>query len=71
MALSDDSSYLLYNVFSDSDRQALWTNDGSSGIPYAASGSEQVMTVYGKIEAGQTTAEKGSYADVLVVTVNY
>ena len=71
MALNDDSSYLLYDVFSDSDRQTSWTNEGSSGIAYTASGSAQVMTVYGKIEGGQTTAEKGSYADVLVVTVNY
>lgn len=71
MALANDSSYLAYDVFSDSDRQAKWTNEVSSGIAYTASGSAQVMTVYGKIAGGQTTAEKGSYADVLVVTVNY
>jgi spore coat protein U-like protein len=71
MALSDDSSFLAYDVFSDSDRNNSWTNAVDSGIAYTASGSAQTMTVYGKIAGGQTTAEKGSYADVLVVTVNY
>lgn len=71
MATANDTSYLAYDVFSDSDRQSSWTNEVSSGIAYTASGSAQVMTVYGKIAGGQTTAEKGSYADVLVVTVNY
>jgi spore coat protein U-like protein len=53
------------------NRQTIWTNEVASGVGYTASGSAQNMTVYGKVAAGQTTAEKGSYADVLVVTVNY
>jgi len=71
MALSDDSSFLTYDVFSDSDRSASWTNVEASGVAYTASGSAQTMPVYGKIAAGQTGATQGSYADVLVVTVNY
>jgi spore coat protein U-like protein len=71
MALSDDSSFLAYDVFSDSDRSASWTNEEASGVAYTASGSAQTMPVYGKIAAGQTGATQGSYADVLVVTVNY
>jgi len=71
MALSDDSSYLNYQVYSDEGRSTAWTNEVASGVGYTASGSAQNMTVYGKVAAGQTTAEKGSYADVLVVTVNY
>ena len=63
--------YLMYQVYSDDDRTAIWTNYGDTGVPYAASGSGQVMTVYGEVAAGQTDAVEGSYADTLVVTVNY
>ena len=70
MALSDDSSYLNYQVYSD-EGSTVWSNEVASGVGYTASGSAQNMTVYGKVAAGQTTDEKGSYADVLVVTVNY
>ena len=71
MALLDDSSYLNYQVYSDEGRETAWTNEVASGVGYTASGSAQNMTVYGKIAAGQTGATQGSYADVLVVTVNY
>ena len=71
MATSDDASFLNYEVFSDEGYSVTWTNEAASGIGYTASGSAQNMTVYGKVAAGQTGASQGSYADVLVVTVNY
>ena len=71
MALSDDSSYLTYQVYSDDGLSTAWTNEVASGVGYTASGSAQNMTVYGKVAAGQTGATQGTYADVLVVTVNY
>lgn len=63
--------YLTYQVYSNDDRTAVWTNFGDTGVAYAASGAAQVMTVYGEVAAGQTDAVEGSYADTLVVTVNY
>ena len=71
MAVADDSSYLNYTLFSDEGRSTAWTNEIASGVPYTASGAAQSMPVYGQIAAGQTGAKQGSYADVLVVTVNY
>jgi len=66
-----DGDYLLYQVYSDSDRALVWSGYGDTGIPYNATGSDQEMTVYASITAGQTTSPEGSYSDTLVVTVNY
>ena len=63
--------FLIYQVYSDSDRSAVWTNDTETGVEYSATGSAQVMPVYGRVAAGQTTVAEGSYSDTLVVTVNY
>jgi spore coat protein U-like protein len=71
MATSDDSNFIIYDVFSDSDRLNSWSHVENSGIAYAATGSEETMVVYGKIPSGQTSAAQGSYADVLLVTVNF
>ena len=43
----------------------------TTGKTYNASGSAEVMPVYGRVGAGQTAAAKGSYTDTLLVTVNY
>lgn len=66
-----EGDYLAYQVYSDSERANVWTGDGETGVAYIASGSGQVMTVYGEVAAGQTDAVEGSYSDTLVVTVNY
>ena len=66
-----DGDYLAYQVYSDSDRQTVWTAFGDTGVEYNANGSDQVMPVYASITAGQTDSPQGSYSDTLVVTVNY
>jgi len=66
-----EGDYLGYQVYSDSEHQNVWTNYGDTGIAYSASGSAQVMLVYGSIDGGQTSVPQGSYSDTLVVTVNY
>jgi spore coat protein U-like protein len=71
MATAGDASFLSYEVFSDEGRSTAWTSEVASGVAYTASGSAQNMPVYGRVAAGQTGATQGSYADVLVVTVNY
>ena len=71
MAGPGEGDYLGYQVYSDSEHQNVWSNYGDTGIAYSASGSAQVMTVYGSIDGGQTSVPQGSYSDTLVVTVNY
>ena len=66
-----EGDYLEYQVYSNVGRSDVWTNEVATGVAYTASGSEQIMPVYGRVEAGQTTVAKGSYSDTLVVTVNY
>ncbi len=66
-----EGEYLEYQVYSDSELANVWTNDTETGVAYTASGSGQVMTVYGEVAAWQTDAVEGSYSDTLVVTVNY
>lgn len=66
-----EGEYLAYQVYSDSELANVWTGYGDTGVAYTASGSGQVMTVYGEVAAGQTDAVEGSYTDTLVVTVNY
>jgi len=63
--------YLAYQVYSNDDRSAVWTNTVATGEAYTATGSAEVMTVYGRVAAGQTTVAEGSYSDTLIVTVNY
>lgn len=63
--------FLIYQVYSDDDYAGVWTNEVASGVAYTASGSAEVMPVYGRVAAGQTTVANGSYSDTLVVTVNY
>ena len=66
-----EGDYLTYQVYSDDDRSQVWTNEVATGVVYTATGSAEVMPVYGRVEAGQNTVAKGSYSDILLVTVNY
>ena len=66
-----EGDYLEYQVYSNDGRSNVWTNDVATGVTYTASGSAEVMPVYGRVEAGQTTVAEGSYSDTLLVTVNY
>ena len=66
-----EGDYLEYQVYSNDGRSNVWTNEVATGVAYAASGSAQVMPVYGRVAAGQTTVAEGSYTDTLIVTVNY
>lgn len=71
MSGPSEGDYLNYQVYRDSGHQTVWENDTDFGKSYNASGSAEVMPVYGRVDAGQTTVAKGSYSDTLLVTVNY
>ena len=66
-----EGDYLEYQVYSNDDRSAVWTNTVATGETYTATGSAEVMPVYGRVAAGQTSVAEGSYSDTLIVTVNY
>lgn len=61
---------LTYNLYSDSGNTVVWENVTGVTSP-TPSGSAQNMTVYGKINAAQTTAIAGTYSDTVVVTVTF
>ena len=63
---------LSYELYSDSGRTIAWGDGGALGarVAVTGNGANQARTVYGRIPAGQAPAP-GSYADTVVVTVEY
>ena len=67
------SSYLSYQLYSDSNRSAIWgsTSGGSAiNVSPPASSAPVTYTVYGRIPPGQDIAA-GNYSDTVVMTVNF
>jgi spore coat protein U-like protein len=65
---------LAYNLFSDAARTQVW-GDGTAGtwsyfIHNPQNNRDVVLTVYGRVAAAQDAAV-GSYADTVVVTLEY
>lgn len=64
---------LNYSLFTDAGRTIVW-GDGtssSSAIPGTGTGTNQNVTIYGRIPAGQTGAPAGNYTDTVSVTITY
>ena len=57
-----------YDIYSDSSRTAAWTP--TSGKTGTGDGTEQAMTLYGRVPV-QTAVAAGDYKDTVTVTVNY
>ena len=68
--LAAGAGYLTYNLYSDAGTTVPWENTTGVTSP-VPTGSAQTMTVYGKIDAGQTTAIAGTYTDSVIVTVTF
>lgn len=66
------SSFLTYQLYSNSLRTVAWGDGSALGarVSGTGSGAAQTLTVYGRIPAGQSPAA-GSYSDSVVVTVEY
>ena len=63
------AALLTYNLYSEDSYAAVW---GTAGITSPnPNGAAQNMTVYGKIDGGQTTVPAGNYTDTVVVTVTF
>ena len=68
--LNSGAGNLTYNLYSDEGTTVAWENTAGVTSP-VPTGSAQTMTVYGKIDAGQTTAIAGNYTDSVIVTVTF
>ncbi len=66
------TTYLNYNLFSDTTRLVPW-GATTTAVTGTGSGAEQALTVYGEIPTGQPmVAGNGvDYADTVTVTVSY
>lgn len=64
--------YLSYQLYSNSGRTSLWGDGVSYGNTVAGvgTGSNQTLTVYGRVPASQLVTP-GSYSDTVVVTLIY
>jgi spore coat protein U-like protein len=65
--LSQGSSHLNYNLYSDAGHTLVWNNN--NGIRTTRN-YPQTMTVYGRIPAGQT-GPAGIYTDAVLATITF
>lgn len=63
------ASLLSYQLYSDTERAVVW-GATTSAVTALADGASHVMTVYGKIPAGQNKPA-GAYADTVVATITF
>lgn len=67
--LASGASYINYYLYSDSGRATQWnTASVKSGT---GSGSDQTLTVFGRVPSGQSVTNTGSYADTVIATITY
>jgi|SRR4249919_942481 len=65
-------SSLDYFLYSDSARTINWGNTvGTDTVSGTGTGGPQVVTVYGRIPAGQSVAGIGGYQDTITATVTF
>jgi spore coat protein U-like protein len=77
--LGATSSYLNYNLYTDSARTGLWTTTSSTTsctggagtcITGTGTGSNQTVTVYGRVPT-QTVPTAGVFNDTVVITITF
>ncbi len=74
MTLSGGTAKLQYNIYIASARNNIW-GDGNSGTNVISNSKSSPLTkrhtVYGEIDALQTTAKIGSYSDLIIATLDF
>ena len=77
--LSGASNYVSYNLYTDAARSAAWstttsasscTNGSSTCILGTGTGSNQSVTVYGRVPP-QTAPAVGTYSDTVIATITF
>lgn len=66
--LKSGTNALNYNLFTSNTYSTTWTD--TTTVPVTG-GSEQTLTIYGKIPKGQNSVPVGSYTDTVTVTITY
>lgn len=69
---TDTSKVADYSLYSDSGRLNIWGNtlDVNTVAVGAATGSDEVIPVYGRVFSGQNVPT-GAYADTITATITY
>jgi spore coat protein U-like protein len=67
--MASGASYINYVLYSDSTRSTQWNSTNTK--TGTGSGSDQNLTVYGRIPSSQSVTNTGSYGDTVIATVSY
>jgi spore coat protein U-like protein len=69
--MASGPSRLAYALYSDAGRTVNWGNTvGTDTVAGTGNGNSQVLTVYGRVAAGQLV-KPGTYSDTVIATVTY
>jgi len=70
-SMSDGASgTLTYGLYSDASHTTSWGDTvGVDRVAVTADGTQQNLTVYGRIDPNQTTASIGNYSETVTATV--
>ncbi|MBA3451670.1 MAG: spore coat protein U domain-containing protein [Deltaproteobacteria bacterium] len=67
--MTDGTNFLSYQLYTDTNRTAVWGGTAATGKPYvAASSASSEQTVYGRIAANQDVPA-GAYGDTVLATI--
>jgi spore coat protein U-like protein len=67
----DGTNFLAYSLWQDSTRSDTPWGSGDDAKAIQGTGSNQDITVYGKIASGQNGVPAGDYSDVVIATVTF
>jgi spore coat protein U-like protein len=69
--MTNGAATVIYSLYSNSSRTTVWGNTvGTNTVSSTGSGSNQNLTVYGRVPV-QSTPAPATYNDTIVVTVTY
>lgn len=66
----DPGIYLNYELYQDASHSTAWGNTNGTGKSLTGSGTQNNVTVYGRVLPGQLVPE-GTYSDTITITVSF
>lgn len=69
-AMQNGAHQLNYELYSDAGRSIVWGALEADGLDYTGTGTQEAVSVYGRIAAGQNVPA-GSYSDSVIATVTF
>jgi len=67
--MTNGTANINYYLYSDSSRSTLWTQTATQ--TGTGNGSDQSLTIYGRIPSGQSVPYVGAYSDTVIATITY